>query len=178
MADNPRAYLDSCCFIDLVKSQTGKGLDPDRETDAWFLKRLMEANRDGQVDLFTSAFTLAESTHIGEAVLSDTVKGHFERLLLSGQYVKLVQVTPFISRDARDLRWKHNIALRGGDALHVASALSMKCDELLSSNGKLQRLTTHAKALASLGLAVRRAGDTHCLPAKYRQMELGDGKAN
>ena len=114
MADAQRIYIDSCCFIDMVKTKVGKKLVSDREMDVWFLKRLLEANRDGEVHCFTSTFSIAECSHDGDGKVTDTVKSEFNRLLMSGQYIRLVQMTPFIAQDARDLRWNHNLGIRGG----------------------------------------------------------------
>lgn len=178
MADLRRLYVDSCCFIDLVKTNVRKTLSEDKEHDVWFLKRLLEAHRDGEVYVYTSVLTIAECRHAGDDDVSDEVKSQFNRLLLSGQYVRLVQLTPFIAQDARDLRWVHGISgMRGPDSIHVASALEMKCEEFLSCNGKLERVGAQSGPLSRLGLYVKRAKDTACLPAKYRQMELGNGQS-
>lgn len=177
MADQRRIYVDSCCFIDLVKTKIGKGITSDKEHDVWFLKRLLDAHRDGEVLVFTSVLTIAECRHAGDDDVSDKVKSQFNRLLISGQYVRLAQMTPFTAQDARDLRWVHNISgLRGPDSIHIASALEMKCEEFLSCNGKLARVGAQSEPLSRLGLYVKRPQDTACLPAKYRQMELRDGE--
>jgi len=78
--------------------------------------------------------------------------------------------------DARDLRWNHGIELRGPDSIHVASALYMKCEELLSANGKLARFEAQGSKLARMGLYAKRGKDTACLPSKYRQLDLEDGQ--
>jgi predicted nucleic acid-binding protein len=177
MAELRRLYGDSCCFIDLVKTDLGKPLSGDKQHDAWFLKRLLEAHRDGEVLVFTSVLTIAECRHAGDDDLSEAVKSRFNRLLMSGQYVRLVQLTPFIAQDARDLRWEHGISgLRGADAIHVASAVAMRCEEFLSDNGRLARTGAQSGPLARFGLTVKCARDTACLPAKYRQMDLGNGE--
>jgi PIN domain len=174
MADLRRVYIDSCCFIDMVKSTVGKQVAADREHDVWHLKMLLEANRDREVEIFTSTLTIAECIHVGDPDISDSVKSAFASLLTSGQYVRLVQVSPFIGEDARDLRWKHGVTLRGADGIHVASALDRKCEELLTANGRLQRLSDHADALIKLGLRVGPRRTTQCLPDKYRQLGLVD----
>jgi predicted nucleic acid-binding protein len=174
MADVARIYIDACCFIDMVKTKVGKALASDRENDVWFMKRLLEANRDKEVEIFTSTLTLAECSHAGDEDISAAVKAAFSNFLLSGQYVRLVQTTPFIGEEARDLRWRHGIRLKGADAIHVASALDRKCVEFLTTNGRLARLTTHQTVLAKLGLNVRSGRETQCLPDKYRQLALDD----
>lgn len=178
MADKRGVYIDSCCFIDIVKTYVGKSMTTDKESDVWFLKRLLEAHRDGEINIFTSTLSIAECRHAGDDDIRDEVKSQFNRLLLSGQYVRLVQMTPFIAQDARDLRWVHNITgIKGPDSIHVASAIAMKCEEFLSSDGKLEKVGAQSGPLSRLGLYVKRASDTACLPAKYRQMELGDGQS-
>lgn len=176
MPDVRKVYIDSCCFIDMVKTKVGKVLANDRERDVWFLKRLLEANRDGEVRCYTSTLTIAECSHDGDAKVSDAVKSEFTRLLMSGQYVQLVQMVPFIALDARDLRWNHDIAVKGADGIHIASALAMKCEEIISSNGKLARLNKVGVRLEKLGLKTCSGKDTMCLPERYRQLELGNGK--
>jgi predicted nucleic acid-binding protein len=174
MADLRKIYMDACCFIDLVKTKVGKIVTQERELDVWHLKRLLEANRDKEVEIYTSTLTIAECSHAGENDISPSVKSEFTRLLMSGQYVKLVQLTPFIAADARDLRWVHGINLKGADSIHVASALAMKCEELLSTDSRLERLGRAGTALARLDLHVRNGSNTQCLPDRYRQLPLPD----
>ena len=100
MADRRKVYIDSCCFIDMVKTAVGTTLAGDRVSDVWHLKRLLEANRDKEVEVFTSTLTIAECTHVGDHRPSDKVMAVFSDLLSSGQYVTLVQVTPFMAEDA------------------------------------------------------------------------------
>jgi hypothetical protein len=66
MAEARRVYIDSCCFIDMVKVKLGKVLNSDRELDVWHLKHLLEAHRDKEVELFTSTLTIAECSHGGD----------------------------------------------------------------------------------------------------------------
>ncbi len=177
MADLRRVYVDSCCFIDLVKIDIGKALAANKEHSVWFLKRLLEAHRDGEVFICTSVLTIAECQHAGEVDISENVKSIFNRFLMSGQYLRLAQITPFTAQDARDLRWVHGISgLRGPDSIHIASALEMKCEEFLSDDGRLVRAGKESGPLSRLGLYVKEPKDTACLPAKYRQMELNGGQ--
>jgi predicted nucleic acid-binding protein len=174
MADLPRIYVDACCFIDMVKTDVGATIESDREHDVWHLKRLLEANRDKEIEVYTSTLSIAECQHVGEENVTDAVKARFSALLMSGQYVRLVEVTPFIAQDARDLRWTRNIALRGADSVHVASAIDRRCGEFLTSNGRFDRVDKFSGQLSNLGVTVRRGRDTQLLPSKYRQLKLED----
>jgi predicted nucleic acid-binding protein len=176
MADVRRVYIDSCSFIDMVKVAINKEVATDRERDVWHLKRLLEAARDKELEAYTSTLTISECLHIGEPDISDEVKFAFSTLLTSGQYVRLVQPTLFIAEEARDLRWKHGLAVKGADGIHVASAIDRKCEELLTTNGRLQRLGAHADRLARLGVRLIAGRNTLCLPDKYRQLRLIDDK--
>lgn len=174
MADLPRVYVDACCFIDMVKTEVEAKIESDRELDVWHLKRLLEANRDKEIEVYTSTLTIAECQHVGDEDVTDAVKARFSALLMSGQYVRLVEVTPFIGQDARDLRWARKIALRGADSVHVASALDRRCGEFLTSNGRFGRIDKFSGQISILGLIVRRGRDTELLPQKYRQLNLED----
>jgi hypothetical protein len=171
MADLKRSYLDSCCFIDLAKQAIG-ALPTDRITAAWYLWKLLEANKDREVEIFTSTLSIAECTH-ADAVMDDRVRDLFNRFLMSGQYVRLVQPTPFLAADARDLRWHHGIMLRGADYIHVASAIAVKATELLTTDS---RIIDQAPKIAPLGLRVVQPQLTAILPDKYRQEDMLDDK--
>jgi len=169
-----RVYFDTTIFVDMVKADLGKGIDPAREPDVWTAKRLMEAHRDKELQVLTSTLTIAECTHGGDGDISQRAQFLLDKLLTSGDYVHLIETTPFIATDARNLRWKHSINLRGADGIHAASAISRQCEEFVTSNGRFGRLHVHQSAFAQLGLRIIRAQDSLLLPAKYRQLGLGD----
>src|SRR3984893_5486601 len=177
MADKSRIYLDSCCFIDMAKQEVGVTFNTDRANDVWRLKQLLQAKMDGEISAFTSTLAIAECTSVDGSV-TQKVKDIFTRLLMSGQYVVLVQPTPFIMQDGRDLKWVHGISLRGADSVHVASALDRKCDEFITTDDQAKKLIARKKLLA-MGLRIICARETQCLPSKYRQipLRLEDGKS-
>lgn len=174
MANSRRVYIDSCSFIEMVKVGIGKRISSERQQDVWHLNKLLEASRDKEIEVYTSTLTIAECSHAGDNPISQIVKDAFSSILMSGQYVRLVQTTPFIAESARDMRWVHNIAIKGADSVHVASALDRKCEELLTTNGRLSRLSAHQKNFEKLGLKIVAGRQTLCLPDKYRQLGLAD----
>jgi hypothetical protein len=101
-------------------------------------------------------------------------RNRFNELLMSGQYVRLIQPTPFIATDARDLRWKHGINLAGADGLHIASALDRKCEEFVTTDTR-PKMVAAKPVLAGLGLRMIHASETQCLPAKYLQTDILNG---
>jgi hypothetical protein len=139
MVDVRKIYMDACCFIDMVKIKVGKVVTQQRELDVWHLKRLLEANRDKEIEIYSSTISIAECSHAGDNDISASVKSEFERLLMSGQYVRLVQLTPFIATDARDLRWVHGINLKGADLFmwhpHLRRSARSSCLQMADWNG-------------------------------------------
>lgn len=176
MAQLKRVYFDNTVFVDVVKTDLGKSLDSDRSVDVWMAKRLMQAHRDKEVRVETSTLTIAECTHGGEGDISDRAQFLISKLLTSGDYVHLIQMTHFIATDARNLRWQHKINLKGADGIHAASALSAKCDEFITTDDRFNRLHDHRAAFEQLGMRIIRAQDSLCLPDKYRHVgDLYDG---
>lgn len=151
----------------MVKNEVGAKIEEGRGADIWFLKQLLQAHRDQEIQVFTSTLAIAECTSAGD-LIKPNVKRAFERLLTSGEYVHLVQPTPFVMEAARDLRWVHGVVLRGADAVHVASAVDRKCEEFITTDGQIKKLAAKP-ILAKLGLKMIVARETGCLPEKYRQ---------
>ena len=173
MAQLSKVYFDNTMFVDIVRTDLGKSLDSDRVADVWVAKRLMEAHRDKEVKVMTSVLTIGECTHGGDGDVSDRAQFLISKLLMSGDYVHIIQTTPFIATDARDLRWVHGINLKGVDGIHAASALSQNCNEFVTTDGRFDRLYVHKEAFERLGMRIVHARDSQCLPAKYRQLGLG-----
>jgi predicted nucleic acid-binding protein len=177
MKTSPRIYIDSCCFIDLVKEQVGMLPDGDnRHQDVWFLKQLMKAHQAQDVILHTSFLALAECVAVEPGTVPTDIQERFRSLLSSGQYVSLLAPTPRTGFFAQDIRWKHGVTLKGPDCLHVAAALEAKCVEFLTGDERLARpkIAAAMSALRGAGLALLAARNTRNLPAEYRQGSLLD----
>jgi predicted nucleic acid-binding protein len=159
--------MDSCCFIELALKTLGKH-EAAREDDLWHLKELLNASFDGEIEVLTATLSIAECAH-AKGDVSDDVKSLFKRFLTSGRYILLVQDSILVAERARNLRWVHGLALSGADAIHIASALELKCDEFLTWDNKLHANVT---ALEALTLPVRFPHDTTCLPMSYRQTQI------
>jgi predicted nucleic acid-binding protein len=159
--------MDSCCFIELALQSIGKH-ETNRENDLWFLKELLNAAYDEKIEVLTSTLTIAECAH-AKGDVSEDVKTLFKKFLTSGRYVFLVQDSVLVAEKARNLRWVHSLAFSGVDAIHIASALEMKCDEFITWDNKPH---DNAKELSNLALTVCLPADTHCLPDEYLQQPL------
>lgn len=188
MSSSSRVYMDSCCFIDLVKLGRGKilvdmeGENDRRKNDCWFLSKLCDASRNGDIEIVTSVLTVSECLHVGEEnVIHQETQNMFMKFLTSGNIVELVEADIFIAEAARDLRWKHGIHLKGADAIHVATALDQGCAEFLTTDGRIRRkgkLLNAIQPLGELGLTVTTGSNTSLLPDEYRSDDLfGAGRS-
>jgi len=178
MTDPERVYIDACAFIDLVKFETGNEstIDanqlPERGKDVFFTRKLLDAARANDVFVATSSATIVECSHISEGQTPGIViQRFFSEILTSGKSgVKLVQPTQSIMEYARELRWNHGITLKPMDAIHAATAIRMRCREILTRDAKFFQ---NRERLAQLGLAVVVPSETKCLPHGYLQQRLG-----
>lgn len=168
-----RVYMDSCCFIESVKSKLGNA-EAGREDDLWYLKHLLVASSKGEIEVVTSYLTITESRHVGQPP-SDEVKRLFRSILSSGKVVKLAQLTQATAERARDLHWDHGINLGGADSIHVATALVTGCKEFLSFDyAKKKSPLKFAVELQKLGLKAILPGGTSLLPPEYKQATIQD----
>ena len=172
MPTRPRIYVEANGLIDAAKVEI-KGVEsiqslPDiRHQDAWMIQQILRAAFAKDLEVFTSTISIAECYHIGEKPPEDKVKQLFESILLSGRCLKLVESDVFVCTDARDLMWDHNISLTGADAIHVASACSANCEELLTTD---EGILKHAGTIkSSVNLKVLHPSKTQILPDDYRQ---------
>jgi len=172
MANKPRIYLDSCCFIDAVKEAVGT-LPTDRVNDAWFIKKFFEAHLAGEIIIHTSILSVAECVAIepGQSNVPQEAQERFRAFLTSGQYVQLLSPTPATVIHVQKFRWEHGLVLAGADALHFAAALERGCIEFITTDNRLKapKIAKSMPVLSTLGLRLIRASDTAYLPEKYRQ---------
>lgn len=177
MKNKPVVYLDSCCFIDVVKKAVGR-LPDDRSDDVWHIKKLLEAHKAGDITVVTSFLSLAECVAVesGQDDVPPEVQENFRKLLTSGQYLILAPQTPRTGRLVQDLRWRMKIVLKGADALHIATALERDALEFVSADDRLRR-PKMAEALTKLGAkGVRfiRGADTRLIPDRFLQGDMVD----
>ncbi len=184
METENRVYMDSCCFIDMAKMAKITHLnknthDPTGRTeDVWYLRRLCDAARAGDIEIISSTLAIAECLHDGNRdKIDDTAKDLFEKYLTSGSVVLPIEAGYDVCVQARDLFWRHGILLSGADQVHLASAIETNCRELITTDEKIQTRQKFHDAIAPiekiLGITVIRASATTILPGKYRQVQAG-----
>jgi hypothetical protein len=150
---------------------------PERAEDIPFLKQILRGSFYHEMDVYTSVLSVAEcqaaySPGMDKKILNDEVKQLFRDILTSGQYVVLVQPTILIAERARNLYWAHDLSFGGADAMHLASALEMRCDEYLTFDDKIHK---KAQGLEKLGISVVLPRNTKSLDeaaAERARMEI------
>ena len=165
----PKIYIDACCIIEALKKRRGMPLThPLSEVD--MIERLMHAAREGDLELHTSIITVGEVLHLGEKPPPADLKPYVERLLLSGRDgIRATAPTPPIILLARDLAIEDGLWDRVADRIHVATALTVKAEEILSVDG---RLAKRMKKSDVRGCRIVSPSETNLLPDRYRQNDI------
>lgn len=118
-------YLESSVFIALIKNEVVDGVDR-----AGIAQHILDDASPGRWPIFTSAFTLAEVIKdrrrpILTAEEEQRIGDYFKH-----DYIKLVILDREVWESAR--RLARNYSLKPPDAVHLASAIKAKADELLT----------------------------------------------
>jgi hypothetical protein len=135
----------------------------------------MRAHKAGDVKLITSSLSIAECVAVepGQLDVPDDVQEHFKTLITSGQYVSLAPMTPRTGDIIQNLRWGHQIVLKGADCLHMATALEQNSIEFITTDDRLKKTKMVDAATKLVGkLRCNRAAGTLCLPPEYLQSDM------
>ena len=130
MGNGPKYYWDACAWIDLIT-----GADPDRFDRCLFVIEEAEARR---VDLWTSAFTLAEvykKKCSGEASGIPKDKDRDFEDYIEKEFITKVQVDVDVGLLARRLLRQYPTIRKPQDAIHIATCLLNNLDELHTFDG-------------------------------------------
>ena len=112
-----RHYCDSCVFLGFLNNE------PDKIYEC---RTLLQAAEEGVIELFTSAFTMAEVIKIkGEAELDES-KEHIIDQLFKQSWIKIANFEREMAQISRSIMWRYN--LKPFDALHIATAIRLKVD--------------------------------------------------
>ena len=118
-------YLESSVFIALIKGEIEKGVDR-----GVIAQNILDDASVGRWPIFTSTFTLAEVLKDrNKPMLTLSEEKRIDDFFKHG-YIKLVTLDREVAELARKLARTYN--LPPPDAVHLASAVKAKADELLT----------------------------------------------
>ena len=120
-------YLESSVFIALLKGEIVDGVDR-AEIAQHILDDATGSNK--RWDIFTSSFTLAEVIKDRRKPLLTPEEEKKIADYFKHDYIKLVILDRAVGEKARTLA--RNYSLHPADAVHLASAIQAKADELLT----------------------------------------------
>jgi predicted nucleic acid-binding protein len=123
--DRPiRIYLDANVFISSV------------EGPSTALVYLVEQASAGLAALYTSELTLAEVLVVPLKKARRELVDLYESMLVSGEIPSVIPVDRDVLRASAELR--ATVGNKGGDAIHVATALRHGCDYFVSSDKRIR----------------------------------------
>ena len=131
MADKKRVYWDACSWLGLINQEAAK---------VAACQYVMQQAESGKVEIWTSAFTLAE---VFKKKCDDTVPAiglpaaqdvDFEDFLKK-DFVIRVMVDDEVGTEARRLLRTHGGLIKPQDAIHLATAVINSLDELHTYDG-------------------------------------------
>jgi hypothetical protein len=177
--DKNRVYMDSCCFIDLVKyrdyDKPTHNVSEEKFNDVWHLRRLCDAALKGDIEIISSTLAIAECLHEGNQLIGDIAKDLFEKFLTSGRVILPIEAGYNVCVQARDLYWRHRILLSGADQVHVASAIETNCKEFITTDDKIkkEKIQQLIKTISTIkDIKIIHASQTQLLPEAYRQNKI------
>ncbi len=107
-----RRYWDSNCFLGWLKKESGKYEK---------CQAVIEKAELGELEIITSAFTLAEVLYLRGKDKIEPDQAAMIRDFFTNEYIILINVDRGIAELAQNVVWNNGI--RPKDAIHVASAL-------------------------------------------------------
>jgi len=118
-------YLESSVFIALIKGEVVEGVDRGD-----IAQHILDDASTGRWPIFTSTFTLAEVIKDRSRPMLTPLEEQKIDDFFKHEYIKLVTLDREVAELARKLARIHN--LRPADAVHLASAVKVHADELLT----------------------------------------------
>lgn len=130
-----KPYLETSVFIALIKGEVIDGIDRGE-----IAQHILDDAGTGRWPIFTSTFTIVEvfkkrnrpALTIEE---EQTIDAFFKH-----EYIKLVTLDRYVAEQGRRLARAYN--LRPADAIHLASAIRIKADQLLTWDDDFPKNTT------------------------------------
>jgi len=116
----PRIYWDACAWISYINKEMPAPGKTFTESRYEMCRETLRRAADGQIEIVTSAFTLAE---VCKRVSNDTAPGVNLPAFFDQPYILTVPVDKLVGTRAQNLQLAGVGKLKPPDAVHLASAL-------------------------------------------------------
>jgi len=127
-------YLETTVFIALIKGEIVEGIDRGQ-----IAQNILDDASRGRWAILTSTLTIVEVfKKRNRPVLTETEEQEIDAFF-KHDYIKLVTLDRYVAEHARKLARVYN--LRPIDAVHLASAIRVKADQLLTWDNDFPRTT-------------------------------------
>lgn len=125
-------YIESSCFIAWIKGE----VEPKRGIK-WkdIMNHVLKLAEEGHYSIVTSSWTLAEVHKRKSGPVLDDSQDRKILKYFEHSWIQIIEVTRELGEQAHFLARKHSI--KPTDSVHLACALRMKCDVLLSTDPEL-----------------------------------------
>ncbi|TBN41077.1 PIN domain-containing protein [Paracoccus subflavus] len=138
MANPQRIYWDACAWIAYIAKETTIPLKGGGQENRFVMcEAVLKGAREGKYEIVTSCFTLAEVCKNGEVKSSpvDNLPAFFEH-----SYILTVPVDLALGRHAQNIQASGLVALKPPDAVHLASALRARVDQIHTFDANILKL--------------------------------------
>ncbi|MFC4671518.1 type II toxin-antitoxin system VapC family toxin [Seohaeicola nanhaiensis] len=138
MASPQRIYWDACAWIAYIAKETAVPIKSGGKENRFAMcEAVLKGAREGKYELVTSCFTLAEVCKHSEVKSSpvDNLPAFFEH-----KYILMIPVDFALGRHAQNMQASGLVALKPPDAIHLASALRAKVDQINTFDTDLLKL--------------------------------------
>lgn len=163
----PRVYWDSCTWISYINKELPETHPTVRERRFDMCRNTLKRAEDGEIEIATSAFTLAEVCKRGEHQTGDrNLSSFFEQ-----PYILIIPVDYEIGRRAQALQQAGVAGLKPPDAVQLASSLITNIPVFHTFDGPLRKLDSTLANNAGVKLRVVRPTEEEPKPGLLEAMQ-------
>lgn len=166
----PRVYWDACAWISYINKELPETHPTIKDRRFELCQRTLKRAEDGEIEIVTSAFTLAEVCKRAENQSGDkNLAAFFEQ-----PYILVIPLDYEIGRRAQALQQAGFAGLKPPDACHLASALITNTPTFHTFDGPLRKLDGTLANNAGIKLRIVRPTEEIPRPGLLEKMEDDD----
>lgn len=123
--DPPRIYWDSCVYISCIENTEGRGK---------LLREILQSATSGEIVFIASALVIAEVTKFKHPTKDAIAQAEEIRAFFENDYIRVYNADRRTAEEAAEIC--RNTGLNPPDAIHLATAIRLKCDSFQTYDGE------------------------------------------